>query len=88
MFERRYNWIRPIRSVTVRAIDLISDDMPQQIDMFSDAAGITKKEEVDLVVEDLRARYGSKIIRNAILLNNPKMPGADVLNRQIQMKGL
>ena len=88
LFERSYNWIRPIRSVTVRAIDLISDDMPQQLDMFSDADGITKKETIDLVVEDLRARYGSKIIRNAILLNNPKMPGADVLNRQIQMKGL
>ena len=88
LFERSYRWERPIRSITVRAIDLISDDMPQQLDMFSDAEGITKRETLELVIEELREKYGRKIIRNAILLNNPKMPGADVLNRQIEMKGI
>lgn len=60
----------------------------QQLDMFSDAEGITKKETLEVVIEELREKYGRKIIRNAILLNNPKMPGADVLNRQIEMKGI
>ena len=87
LFERSYGWIRPIRSVAVRAIDLISDDIPQQIDIFSDTEAINKRETLDLIIEELRKRYGMKIIRNAILLNNPKIPTVDVLNRQIQLKG-
>ena len=34
LFEKRYGWNNPIRSVTVQAINLIPQDTPRQIDMF------------------------------------------------------
>ena len=38
LFEKRYGWNNPIRSVTVQAINLVPQDTPRQIDMFMDAA--------------------------------------------------
>ena len=34
LFEKRYGWLHPIRSVTVQAINLIPQDTPRQIDKY------------------------------------------------------
>ena len=73
LFTRSYDWRRPIRSLTVRAIDLASHDMPFQLDMFSDPVKVAKAESLDKAIEGLRHRFGNKIIRNACLLDNTKM---------------
>ena len=77
LFLRSYDWKRPIRSLTVRAIDLDSLDAPCQLDMFSDPVKVAKAEALDKTIEELRRRYGDKIIRNACLLDNPKMSTHD-----------
>ena len=38
---------------------------------------LAKAESLDKTIEDLRYRFGKKIIRNACLLNNPKMSPHD-----------
>ena len=73
LFLRSYDWKRPIRSLTVRAINLTSLNTPFQLNMFSDPVRIAKAEALDKTIEKLRHRYGKKIIRNACLLDNPKM---------------
>ena len=73
LFLRNYDWKRPIRSLTVRAINLISFDSPFQLNMFFDPVRVAKAEALDKTIEKLRHRYGKKIIRNACLLDNPKM---------------
>ncbi len=73
LFTRSYDWRHPIRSLTVRAINLTSLDTPSQLDVFTDAARIEKTEAIDRAIEELRARFGKNIVRNACLLNNPKM---------------
>ncbi|MBQ3508112.1 MAG: DNA polymerase IV [Clostridia bacterium] len=83
LFCRSYGWRHPIRSVTVRAIGLMSADTPYQLDLFTDTAKIERQERLDSTVEALRKKYGERIIRNAVLLNNPKMPGEDVLHRLV-----
>ena len=81
LFCRSYSWGSPLRSVTVRAIDLVESDIPYQLDMFTDAAAIRRREVLDRTVEELRARFGPNAIRNAVLLRNPKMPGSNVMGR-------
>ena len=73
LFLRSYDWKRPIRSLTVRAINLTSLDTPCQLDMFSDPEKVARSEALDKTIEELRHRYGKKIIRNACLLDNKKM---------------
>lgn len=74
LFQKSYNWYHPIRSVTVRAINLAPVDASFQIDMFTDAEKLAKAEALDKAIDDLRMRYGKQIIRNACLLKNTKMP--------------
>ena len=77
LFSNSYDWIHPIRSITVRAINLTSLDTPCQLDLFSDPIKVAKAESLDKTIENLRYRFGKKIIRNACLLNNPKMSPHD-----------
>ena len=74
LFERSYNWEYPIRSVTVRAINLCSQDLPEQLQFFSDAATVERKEKLESVVEELRSRFGKYVIQPACLCQNIKMP--------------
>lgn len=67
LFKKSYTWQKPIRSVTVRAINLVEKDLPEQLDLFTDVSEVDRKERLDLVVASIRARYGKNAIRNAVL---------------------
>lgn len=74
LFEKRYGWLHPIRSVTVQAINLIPQDTPRQIDMFMDAAKQDKLERMEKCVEEIRRRFGKDSIRNGVLCQNLRLP--------------
>lgn len=82
LFERSYTWEYPIRSVTVRAINLCSQDLPEQIQFFTDPARVEKKEKLETVVEELRARFGKYAIQPATLCQDIKMP----TDREIELR--
>lgn len=74
LFERSYRWEYPIRSVTVRAINLCSQDLPEQLQFFSDAATVERKEKLETVIEEIRGRFGKYAIQPACLCQDIKMP--------------
>lgn len=78
LFKKRYDWRNPIRSVTIQAINLFPQDMPQQIDLFFDYKQAEKQEKLDSCVEKLRQRFGKRCIRNAVLLQELGMPMGNV----------
>ena len=73
LFDRNYRWERPIRAVTVRAINLVSQSMPEQLNLFCNTTQLQRTEALDNCIEDIRRRFGKHAIRNCILLDNPKM---------------
>lgn len=78
IFKKRYDWRNPIRSVTIQAINLFPQDMPQQIDLFCDYERAEKQEKLDGCVEKLCQRFGKRCIRNAVLLQELGMPMGNV----------
>ncbi len=78
LFKKRYDWRNPIRSVTIQAINLFLQDMPQQIDLFCDYERAEKQEKLDGCVEKLCQRFGKRCIRNAVLLQELGMPMGNV----------
>ena len=74
LFEKRYGWNNPIRSVTVQAINLVPQDTPRQIDMFMDAAKQDKLERMEKCVEEIRRRFGKDSIKNGVLCQNLRLP--------------
>ena len=77
LFTRGYEWKQPVRSLTVQAINLTSLDTPCQLDLFTDPVKVAKEESLDRTIEELRSRFGKKIIRSACLLDNKKTPTQD-----------
>lgn len=78
LFKKRYDLRNPIRSVTIQAINLFPQDMPQQIDLFCDYERAEKQEKLDGCVEKLCQRFGKRCIRNAVLLQELGMPMGNV----------
>lgn len=78
LFKKRYDWRNPIRLVTIQAINLFPQDMPQQIDLFCDYERAEKQEKLDGCVEKLCQRFGKRCIRNAVLLQELGMPMGNV----------
>lgn len=73
LFQRSYPWDCSIRSVTVRAINLVEEDCPLQVDLFTDMAQLDRRERLDAAIESIRHRFGKDAIRNACLCQDIKM---------------
>ena len=74
LFEAKYGWHHPIRSVTVQAINLIPQDTPRQIGLFVDIERQEKLERVEKCIETIRRRFGKDSIRNGVLLQDLQLP--------------
>ena len=73
LFKREYQWHNNIRSITIRAIDLIPSNQPVQVDFFNDRKKLDSMERLDEVKDKIRQRFGENSIMNAVLLNKDKM---------------
>ena len=60
LFQRNYDWKEPVRSVTVRAINLVSAKEPEQICLFSDPIRLEKEEKLFLAIEEIPAAIWKK----------------------------
>lgn len=74
LFVKSYVWNNDIRSVTVRAINLISQSEPEQLSLFSDAKKVMKKEQLEYTLEVIKERFGKDAIVPATLCKTFKMP--------------
>lgn len=72
MFIENYSWNKNIRSVTVRAINLVPENEARQITLFENAS--EKQEKVFKTIEDIRRRFGKNSICAASLMGDIKMP--------------
>ena len=74
LFAKNYQWEHPIRSVTVRAINLFEEDCPIQYDLFTDMKSLDRQERLDAAIEQIRLRFGKDAIKNGVLFQRSKMP--------------
>ena len=85
LFKDNYKWEHPIRSLGIRAADLVLDDIPVQLDLFGNQEKKEKLEKLDRTVDEIRRRFGYFSIQRAAMyalsylsiynnqLNVPKM---------------
>lgn len=82
LFERNYKWAYPVRSVTVRAINLCSQEEPEQIGFFMNPQEVDHRERLETVIEEIRDRFGKYAIQPATLCQNIKMP----TDREVELR--
>lgn len=74
LFVKNYKWEYPIRSVTVRAINLHSANEAEQLDFFGNAEKTAKRERLETAIEKIMDRFGKHSIQPETLYRNIKMP--------------
>jgi DNA polymerase-4 len=68
LFKKNYgHWPAPLRKIGVRGSNLISADSPRQMSLFDDAGKDQQNEDLERMVNGLRARFGNKIIQRGIM---------------------
>lgn len=85
-FKEHYKWGTKVRAVTVRAIELVPKDQPEQLTLFVDHARREKQERLQDAIEEIRGRFGKRAITNAVLMGDLKMP--DDGRHIVKMPGL
>jgi len=61
---------RPIRLLTVTAIDLRDEGEGEQLSLFETGADDGKQEALERSVDRLKQRYGKSVVRRASLMDN------------------
>lgn len=74
LFCRKYGWENAVRSVTVRAIKLVPDDIARQLGIDTDIGRIERRERLDRIADDITRRYGKNSIRPLSLIGDIHIP--------------
>lgn len=72
LFRERYTFTEPLRSVTVRAIDLIREEA-QQLSLLTQREDV-RAERIDRVTDAIRSRFGKDALTCARLLKSEPLP--------------
>lgn len=70
LFVGKYDWSRPVRAVTVRAISLCPQGQAVQTSLFGCPQADERRERLFRTVEQLRGRYGKNAVMAASLCQN------------------
>ena len=69
LVQRSWKAGKPIRLLTITAINLVDEDYGGQISLFGDTSD-TKQEALEQTIDTLKQKYGKGIIKPASVLNN------------------
>ena len=86
LFMERYRWDKPVRAVTIRGIDLVSQKEAEQLSLFVDHQKRDRRICLEDAVEDIRRRFGKHSISYACLMGDLKIP--DDGRQSVIMPGL
>ncbi len=71
LFKESYRWHANVRSLTVRAITLSSEDEPQQLFLEADLGASEKQDRLEHAMEKIRSRFGKSSIDMAAVIQLP-----------------
>lgn len=86
LFDQNYKWGKSVRSVTVRAINLVPKSTPQQLLLFDDNVAREKRYRLEDTVDEIRDRFGPDALKSAALMKGLKI--ADHSEHEVIMPGM
>ena len=73
LLSEAHTWPDPLRSLAVRAEELVPASMPEQLNMFTDRADIERQRRLDAAVDRLRGRFGAGSVLRGAVFADPSM---------------
>ena len=85
LFKTNYdlNKLKPLRSIGIRAGNLVPMELPQQVTLEQNAVKQAKLEQLDKAIDVLRSRYGNPIVQRALLLTDTELAHLDAKEENI-----
>lgn len=80
LFKDKYDWSLQVRAISIRGIDLVSNDIPIQVGLFDNVNRELKRENIEQTMENIRDMYGKSSITYARLLEDNKLPNPANIN--------
>ncbi len=74
LFLKVYRWEKPIRALTIRAIDLVHKEKEYQTSLFFSQYEHEREDKRELTLESIRHRYGKESINIASLVGTQPFP--------------
>lgn len=68
LFQKKYKWTHDIRSISVRATNLVPYGTPYQLDLWGTAQRINKSEKIESTMDQLQYRFGENVINYAMII--------------------
>lgn len=68
----------PLRSMGLRALELVRNDSPEQVDIFIDYVNIERQRKIDAAMDKIRLKYGAGSIQRASIFSDPVALGKTV----------
>lgn len=66
LLRNNYTWEKPLRSIGIRACDLIPASTPMQLTLLEDEAQRIRRERLERTIDDIRRRFGHYSIGRAV----------------------
>lgn len=74
LFKDNYSWISNVRALSVRAINLCSENPPMQLDLSGEYKNHDRQKLIDDTMLILREKYGKDALFNCCTMLESKMP--------------
>ena len=68
-----YDWQKPLRSIGIRAIDLVTENSYMELSLFEENDKLIQQENLAHTIDALRGRFGHNAILKASCLLDPKL---------------
>ena len=75
IYQKKYHYNKPLRSLGVRGCNLVPIDSTIQLDLFEDHIKRGRLEAFEMAIDDLRRRFGYQAIQRGILYEDRKLTG-------------
>ena len=73
LMRENWDWHKPLRSIGVRATDLLPASTPVQCSIFEDSERQEKRERLERSVDALRRRFGHYCVGRAVCVSDPTL---------------
>jgi DNA polymerase-4 len=72
-FLKNWKWEKTIRSIGVRATELVTADTLTQLSLFDDETARQRQEQLESSIDEIRRRFGHYSVQRALLLTDDKL---------------
>lgn len=78
LLRQCHSFPAPLRSMGLRALELVCADEPEQVDIFINYVNIEKRRKIDSAMDRIREKYGAESIQRASILGDAVALGGAV----------